>query len=313
MKTLTLTVALLTPVALLFAHGDHSHGPDVDLDSAISDAPSLGDVSIEQEGDYLIIQSKDLPGHETGQFPNRNNPNRMSAQSFSFQVPLAPKRAARPQPYDGYLFGVALNGVPFDPNTGEFWQNNRQWRKEAIIEGDADHLGVDSSNAHVQPSGMYHYHGIPWGLVKELQERDPKAGVEHPMLIGWAADGYPIYYLEGMKSSWRLKEGQREGGPGGTIDGTYTRDYEYVAESGDLDWLNGRYGPTAEYPEGTYQYHLTEAFPFVPRYFLGEPHQSFGKSQQNMSPHGGQRGNRPGGFSSGPGGQMRPPPPGRQY
>ncbi len=263
----------------------------------------MGEVSITQTGDYLIIASKDQPTHDVGQFPNRKNPNRMSAQNLNFKVPLKPKRAARARPYDGYLFGVAVNGVPFDPNTGEAWRNDRSWREEAILKSEPDRLGVDQNNAHVQPSGMYHYHGIPWGLVKELQKKDPAAGKDYPLLVGWAADGYPIYYLEGMKSSWRLKEGQREGGPGGKPDGAYTRDYEYIAKSGDLDWLNGKFGPTAEYPDGIYQYYLTEEFPFAPRYFLGEPDDSFGKFNQGMSPHGG------GGHPNGPPSQgMRRPP-----
>jgi hypothetical protein len=48
--------------------------------------------------------------------------------------------------------------------------------------------GTDTSNAHVQPNGMYHYHGIPEGLVTKLGN-----GNKAMTLIGWAADGFPIY------------------------------------------------------------------------------------------------------------------------
>jgi len=43
-------------------------------------------------------------------------------------------------------------------------------------------------------------------------------------------------------SSYRLKSGERPtgaGDPGGSYDGTYRDDYEYVAGQGDLDACNG--------------------------------------------------------------------------
>ena len=53
-----------------------------------------------------------------------------------------------------------------------------------------------------------------------------------------------------MKSSYEV-ERTSEGGDQGYngID-----DWNYVSGSGDLDQCNGRYGPTPEYPDGTYYY-----------------------------------------------------------
>ena len=31
-------------------------------------------------------------------------------------------------------------------------------------------LGTDCNNAHVQPTGAYHYHGLPEGLINRLGE-----------------------------------------------------------------------------------------------------------------------------------------------
>ncbi|GHB94757.1 YHYH protein [Cerasicoccus arenae] len=288
------------------AHSDHEHAAGTT--DIMAHASDLGAVSMSTVGNYRVIESKDLPQHETGKFPNRGNPNAITEQRLYFRVPLTPTRAERPIDYDGYVFGVAVNGVPFDPGTAGTWQNNREWREEAIVEGKPMRLGVDQNNAHVQPNGMYHYHGIPWGLINDLRKNNPKAGVDEPLLIGWAADGYPIYFQEGVQSSWRLKTSKREtqpNGPGGERDGLYTRDYEYVDDSGDLDWLNGRYGITDEYPDGTYQYYVTEGFPFVARYFLGQPNESFAKPRQGQVSHG--RGGRgPGG--AGPEGRPIGPP-----
>lgn len=283
-KNLPLLLLAAAP-AMLWSHGDHGAHSETFDEQMAEFAPTLGEVTIEIEGEYRVIKSRDLPNHETGQFPGRDNPHAISAQSFQFKVPLKPQRAEKPMRYDGYEFGVAINGVPFDPNTGEIWQGQRYWRKEAILDDGDKQLGLDQNNAHVQPSGKYHYHGVPWGLIEELRQHDPQVGVDEPLLIGWAADGYPIYYQEGMRSSWQLKEGRRDGspdGPGGEYDGQYTVDYEYAPESGDLDWLNGRYGATAEYPDGIYQYYLTENFPFAPRYFYGVPDESFAKQRGGM-------------------------------
>jgi hypothetical protein len=35
--------------------------------------------------------------------------------------------------------------------------------------------GTDTSNAHVQPNGMYHYHGIPEGLGHQAGQRQQGA------------------------------------------------------------------------------------------------------------------------------------------
>ncbi len=272
---------------------------------------ALHQVSITTEGDYRLIKSNGWPDHEPGQFPRKGNPNSASPQSYSFRVPLQPVRAKEPSRIFGW-WGVAINGVPFEPGTAEAWQNNPQsgWRYEAAT-GFLD-LGLDEHNAHVQPTGAYHYHALPVGLVERLGGDDKKM-----LLIGYAADGFPIYTSKGtdakgelrvMKSSYKLKSGTRPaqaGGPSGNYDGRFTQDWEYIAGSGDLDETNGRIGVTPEYPEGTYYYCLTPEFPFVPRHWHGVPDPSFAK-------HGGGPPGGPGrrGPPGGPGGTGRKGGPG---
>ena len=62
-----------------------------------------------------------------------------------------------------------------------------------------------------------------------------------------------------------------DGGPGGKYDGTFTADFEFVQGSGDLDATNGRFEVTPEFPQGTYAYHITDEFPFIPRSWHGTP------------------------------------------
>jgi hypothetical protein len=262
------------------------------------------EVAVGTEGGFRTIRGNGIPGHATGRFSNRGNPNRISEQDYAFRVPLGPRPAGRRTPLGHHNFGVALNGVPFDPGTAEYWRGDRRagWRYEALS-GKID-LGIDSSNAHVQPNGAYHYHGLPRGLMTHV------SADRHSPLIGYAADGFPIYALYGyadpkdpskgvkqMRSSWRLKPGQRDSanGPGGRYDGTFDRDWQFVPCAGDLDESNARFAATPDYPGGTWAYFLTEGYPWIPRSFVGTPDDSFLKG-----PPGGRRGG-PGGPGMGMG------------
>ena len=248
--------------------------------------PGPNEVSITIEGDRRVIVSNGLPDHPTGRFPNRDNPNAIRAQRLRLSVPLRPVVAARPTPLGRRPFGVALNGVLFDPGTAEYWQGDRDsgWHYDAL--GGAFSLGLDENQAHVQPSGSYHYHGVPRALWQRLSGGQPRM-----TLVGWAADGFPIYAVWGhrraddpgsdvvaLKSSHRLKPGMRpteRGQPGGEHSGIFEEDFVYVPGSGDLDECSGRTGVTPEFPGGTYHYVLTEDFPFIPRIFRGTPDPSF--------------------------------------
>ena len=46
---------------------------------------------------------------------------------------------------------------------------------------------------------------------------------------------------------------------------------------GDLDECNGRFGPTPEFPQGIYHYHVTATFPFVSRLWKGKGDVTFEK------------------------------------
>jgi YHYH protein len=242
-------------------------------------------VTITVTGGERVINANGLPDHQPGEFPRPGNPNSISTQNYNFHLPAHPEVAARPTPARDSLFGVALNGIPFDPGTAEFWNRDPRsgWNYEA--NSGFINLGLDENNAHVQPTGAYHYHGLPAGLIQKLGGDGSKM-----LMIGYAADGFPIYTscgynrahdptsgLKKMHSSYRLKNGTRPNGPGGQYDGKFTADYEYVKDSGDLDECNGRFGVTPEFPQGTYHYYITDEFPWISRVWRGRPDPSFMK------------------------------------
>ncbi|MCG6154591.1 YHYH protein [Rubinisphaera margarita] len=276
---------------------------ELQLVPATSDPNVESRVSIKIVGDQRVITANGIPNHRTGRFPNRGNPNPITAQSHAFRVPANPEVADETTPLRG-MFGIAINGVPFDPGAAEFYATAPDWQYEPL--SGAINLGLDFSHAHVQPNGKYHYHGLPSGLL----DRVTMSSEKHSPLIGWAADGFPIYAVYGysdaedsssaikkLTSSYQLRKGDRPGDPApdGTYDGTFVNDYEFVAGSGDLDECNGRHAITPEFPDGTYAYFLTEDWPVIPRNFRGTPAEEFSH-----------RGPPPGG--RGPGGRPGPPP-----
>ena len=288
-------VMLLLPSTAQAHPGEHSHNP------ATVTSTHKPVVKIIVHDGYRYITSNGIPNHKTGKFPTQDNPNKISPQQQSFRVTTTPKPATtKANPRGHVLFGVALNGVVFDPGTAEIWRNGKlvrggppqagDWRYEGIgPEGGT--LGLDDNNAHVQPQGTYHYHGLPTGLIDQLKDpnKDTKQPQSKMLLIAWAADGYPVYAMWGHKdandadsplvkltSSYQLKKGNRPAdAPKGQYDGTFTGDWAFDKDAGDLDENNGRTGVTPEFPKGTYYYVLTDTFPFVPRAFHGTPDASF--------------------------------------
>jgi hypothetical protein len=251
------------------------------MPAVASPSAAENEVSITVRDGVREIRSNGIPLYTPGQFPNRGNPNAIASQRHVFRMPAAPALADRLTEVGLWPVGVALDGVPFDPGAAEFWNGDRRWQYEAL--SGAIDLGLDRHHAHVQPTGAYHYHGLPTGLI---ESRDAQDG---PLLIGWAADGFPIYADRGytdpqdphsdvvrLHSSYRLKIGPRpEDGPPGAYDGTFVQDWEYLEGYGDLDACNGRFGVTPEYPNGTYHYVVMDVFPFVPRRLRGTPDESF--------------------------------------
>lgn len=265
--------------------------PNSSTNTNLAGSGPVNEVSITEQGAFRVIQANGIPDHETGQFPNPGNPNTIREQMYSFSVPLNPKVASQITPIGMNPFGVALNGVVFDPSAAEYWNNDRNsgWQYEA--NSGAINLGLDASHAHVQPNGAYHYHAAPTGLIDNLGDG------QRLLLVGYAADGFPIYAQYGyvnpqdaasgvrpMQSSYRVRSGNRPSGPRGSYDGTFVQDYEYVTGLGDLDECNGRVGVTPEHPTGIYHYYITNDFPFVPRCFRGTPDASFARQGRSAAP-----------------------------
>jgi hypothetical protein len=237
------------------------------------------------------LTANGLPDHAVGTFPNTDNPNTIAAQNISVSLTVTPTQTSVVTPRVGATNkpGIALNGIVFDPGTAgtcndagacqQGGQTVGNWSLEALGQTSFN-WGTDTSNAHVQPNGLYHYHGVPEGLVTKLS-----SGNKVMTLIGWAADGFPIYARYGhtvatdagsavkvVTASYRLKATPDANRPATTLYplGTFTQDDEYVAGAGDLDECNGRTGVTPEFPNGIYHYYATDTYPYLQRSVKGK-------------------------------------------
>jgi len=88
-------------------------------------------------------------------------------------------------------------------------------------------VSFDQYGGHPQQQGGYHYHVEPVSLTAS----EGKDG-----LLGFLLDGYPVY-------------GPQENG--------------HAVSNSELDDYHGHTSATADYPEGIYHYHVTDADPYI--------------------------------------------------
>ena len=252
----------------------------------------VGDLSISVDNNKCVFQTNAIPNHDFNDSDSNNGrgfPNDVAEQDDTFEITTSPTKA------DAVTYinltidnAILLNGVKVDllsagcygVENGKTGCNDtdQPWRYDPMHE--ANGFNVDSHHAHAQSDGTYHYHGTPVALFDDSD--DSKASP----VIGFAADGFPIYgsYIDDNGTirkavpSYQLKSGDRavidgyeDYDPGGTYDGSFVDDYEYVEGLGDLDECNGMT------VDGVYAYYVTDGYPYVIACFAGTPDDSFSK------------------------------------
>jgi len=105
-----------------------------------------------------------------------------------------------------------------------------------------------------------------YGYSEDLATNYDDIGNSHSPIIGWAYDGNPIYGPYGyskiddiqsgvriINSSYTLNSSSILDRPSSFPNGFFIEDYQYTA-NGDLDFHNGRFCKTPEFPNGVYAY-----------------------------------------------------------
>ncbi|WP_284205433.1 YHYH protein [Psychromonas marina] len=253
-----------------------------------------GSLKISLEGDKCIFTTNAIPNHDFND-ADKSFHNKVSEQDITYTIPQSPVVSSKVTKLglrtDNAIF---LNGVKLDVMAAGCFgigrgfigcgDDGQPFRYDPMSK--LNSFGVDSHNAHTQPDGTYHYHGNPLAMFSE------NSTVASP-LIGFAADGFPIYgsyfdengTIRKAKSSYVFKD---NGGPrvditykgktyspGGVYDGKYIDDFVYSASSGgDLDQCNGMT------VNGKYAYYVTDTYPWVLNCFTGTPDSSFNKKRR---------------------------------
>jgi arylsulfatase A len=235
--------------------------------------------------------TNNIPAHQYGPFGGMNT---IAGQDFEYSMCLYPELTTIATEIiedpssqgcgGGTIFGVSDQGINYSPFARLYWVNpntqeeNLDWHVEADFT-----LNMDLNGGHVNNVSRYHYHNIPTDYFNNDLNID---GSTHSPLLGYAADGFPIYYkylysdpndvnsnVSSFNSSFQLKSGSRPGdgitAPNGIYDGNYVEDYDYNNSISELDECGGRFGVTPDYPDGTYYYVLTDNWPYIPRCMKG--------------------------------------------
>ncbi len=251
-----------------------------------------GNVSISVSNGKCIFTSNSIPNHN---FNDGDSAfvNQTQGVTETFEITTSPSVANNTTSLTLQRDNaIMLNGVKLDllaagcygvsdGKTGcDDSYTNKAWRYDPM--SPINDFGTDTHNAHTQPDGAYHYHGNPNALFDQVNP-----ATESPV-IGFAADGYPIYgsyILEDeivrkvtssyiLKSGNRKKKGDESSGdfPAGSYNGEFIDDYKYVEGHGDLDQCNGMTH------NGVYGYYVTDSYPWVLNCFKGTPDSSFNKN-----------------------------------
>lgn len=138
--------------------------------------------------------------------------------------------------------GVALSGA-------QIFNDYENMERTVVAQDDQvihDHVAfLDECNGHTLVDGSdYHYHGIPVCLTERLDVEG-----EHSHMLGVLEDGFPVYANRDANG-------------------------EVIGNEG-LDECSGHVGPTPEFADGTYHYHLTaDEAPYMIDCYHGEIEQA---------------------------------------
>ncbi|HKR67179.1 MAG TPA: YHYH protein [Thermoanaerobaculia bacterium] len=242
---------------------------------------------------YVYVSAYGIPGY-TMNFPEPRYPGE---QTYIFKIPrTAVEQTGTKTTLPTGTVAFLVNGVPvFHPGDGLSWDaatssdkntlnggGDGVWNRNAVVQ-EADSYDTCLGHTSGTSPGKYHHHQNP----KCLRSYFGDTGSTHSPILGWAFDGVPIYGPYGYSSALDSTSGIRRmvsgytartdlggGRPNGpSVDSTrplgfYLEDYEYTG-AGDLDYYNGRFCVTPEYPNGTYAYFVTidangdSAYPYI--------------------------------------------------
>jgi hypothetical protein len=168
-------------------------------------------------------------------------PNYPTNQKTMFRIPRSPTVPATKSLSGGGAAGIFADGVAMFNNWDAYYWNGTAdvsstgtkgyWNRDAYVNEGAT---FDPAYAHQPGSGQYHYHADPIALRYELGDHvdfNPATKIytestntptKHSPILGWAADGWPIYGPYGYSVSNDASSGIRR-----MVSGFFIRNGQY--------------------------------------------------------------------------------------
>lgn len=259
---------------------------------------------VQYSSNFVYVSATGVPAFVTGPFATGPVTTALN-NNYVIKLPLNPTVATNKTLVGMGAVAAFINGtVAYTAGDGGSYNNLNQWHSNAVY---FENIGFDCAHGHPGPvTSDYHHHqnpsafnieNVPSSSICNIYLADglyvPNAA-KHGPLIGFAADGFPIYgaygytnpldtaspikritpsyQLRNITARTTLPDGTAALGPTLTemvqimgpgqpqiqaILGAYLEDFEYVSGLGDLDENNGRFCKTPEYPNGIYCYFAT--------------------------------------------------------
>ncbi len=154
-------------------------------------------------------------------------------QHVLYKIPRNPTVPVSKTQNKGGSIGYFVDGVTmFNSWDAQYWNgsaevsstgNSGYWNRDAYVN---EGVTFDPANAHQPGSGQYHYHANPPALryflgdhvdfnpTNKAYTESSSSPTKHSPIIGWVADGYPIYGPYGYSISNNAASGIRLMVPG---------------------------------------------------------------------------------------------------
>jgi YHYH protein len=180
----------------------------------------------EMPDQYLVPKGNNQPPFKTddgGNFEVVNTKDFVKETPIDVTITMNPVYSEKVTQTTLGMIGVIISG-------SRLFNDYENPQRTVVAIDDQHRIGsaafLDDCNAHPLQSGHgYHYHGVPECI------RNAGAVGQHSPIIGMLFDGFPVYGKKGENGAEMTNE--------------------------TLDECSGHKGPTPEFPEGIYHYHLT--------------------------------------------------------
>jgi len=174
---------------------------------------------------WVYVRSTGLASYTMGPW-SAGFPNLPENQKTLFRIPRTTSVPAGKTENGGGAIGVFVDGVAMFNSWDAFTWNGSSdasgytgyWNRDAYVNEGAT---FDPAYAHQQNTGTYHYHASPIALRYQLGDHvdfnattktwseSTNAVTRHSPILGWVADGYPVYGPYGYSNATNANSGIR--------------------------------------------------------------------------------------------------------